>query len=97
MIKNKTFWVGYFQTKKLCLIAKLVNQSIVMNRHCHGIVTTITKFGRSFVPFAIIDGISARKLVDVVVGIGAANGVKTFFVIGSYHFMSSNVNRKVGT
>ena len=89
--------MGYFQTKKLLSVAKLVNQIIVVNRHCHGIVTTITKFGRSFVPFAIIDGISARKLVDFIAVIVAANGVKKFFVIGSYHFMSSNVNRKVGT
>lgn len=91
--------MGYFQTKKLCLIAKLVDQSIVINRHCHGIVSTIPKPVRHFPPLTTVNGISARKLVDFisVAGIGIANGVEKFFVVGSYHFMSSNVNRKVRT
>ena len=61
-------------------------------------VTTITKFGRCFVPFAIIDGITTRKLIDFVTfAVAVANGVKKFFVMRSNHFMTINVNRKVGT
>ena len=62
-------------------------------------VTAITKSIRHFPPLAIVDGISARKLVDFisVAGIGIADGVEKFFVVGSYHFMNSNANRKVGT
>ena len=62
-------------------------------------VGTITKSVRHFPPLAIVNGISARKLVDLisVAGIGVSNGVEKFFVVGSYHFMASNVNRKVAT